>query len=109
MGVPYNLFPHLTPVRMKDFYEAYEQQRKIRDEENWMLGIYVHSALSTVLSQMFSKNSKVKYMEEPILKSAKKESDNKEFSEEELIKYSEMFLTKLELMAVNHRLSKNKD
>lgn len=39
----------------------------MEDERDWIQGQYIMSAFGTVLSNAFSKNSKAKYIEKPIL------------------------------------------
>lgn len=69
MGVTYDLFWHLTPVKLNPFFEAYRQKRQEKSNDMWLMGQYVAAALdATVCNCMpFMKRSrKGKYPEEPI-------------------------------------------
>lgn len=71
IGIPYKLFWHLNPNKLKAFYKAYLLKRKIEDENMWFLGQYIMSAMnSTVCNHVFwrGKNGKPeKYFEKPIM------------------------------------------
>ena len=104
IGVPYNVFQHITPVRLEDFVEAYKKQKIMRDEENWLLGIYVESAVATAVEHVLAgRKATSKYIESPILRDTK---EKEELSEEEKKRQSELFLAKLEIMAANFELNK---
>ena len=76
----------------------------MRDEENWMLGIYVQSAVLTAVEHVLAgRKATSKYLEEPILSRKENEDD---YTEEELVAYSEAFFTQLQVMATNFELSK---
>lgn len=83
IGVTYNLFWHLNPKKLKPFFKAFENKRKMRDEESWIWwGTYGISALSVVLASAFSKDSKAKYVNKPVYQEM--EDKDKELTEEEI-------------------------
>lgn len=69
MGVSYETFWHLTPHKLKAFAKAYELQRKLKDEEMWIMGRYVLSAVSTAVEHCLAgKKAKSQYLSAPIFK-----------------------------------------
>jgi hypothetical protein len=103
IGVPYELFWHLNPKKLKPFYTAYENKRKIRDEEMWIwVGAYFKSAFETVIAHfgagLSGKTSQAKYIDKPIYKNI---SNNKELTEEEKIKQTKELFMQLSIMEAN--------
>lgn len=88
---------HSTPYVLKAYDKAYRNRRMINDEEMWIMGKYVMSALSTVLGNMFtSKKTNVEYIKEPFMakideqnKLTQEEIDNREI--QKLILYEEQW------------------
>ena len=39
IGVPYDLFWHLTPKKLESFEKAYKLKRQIEDENNWYVKV----------------------------------------------------------------------
>lgn len=62
------------------------------------------SALSVVLSNAFSKNSKAEFIEKPILQNLK--TISKELTEEEKKRQTEQLFMQLMIMGVNHKNNK---
>ena len=109
IGVPYELFWHLNPTKLKPFYTAFENKRKLRDEENWLYwGNYGLSALQTVMSHfgagLSGKKSDVEYIKKPIHQQANNKAE--ELTEEEKIKQTQQLFMQLQIMGANHKLSK---
>ena len=71
IGVPYELFWHLTPVKLKAFSEAYRIRQKMRDEEMWIQGRYIMGAFEVVMAHfgagLSGKTSDVEYYPEPFM------------------------------------------
>lgn len=108
IGVSYELFWHLNPAKLKPFKTAFENKRKLRDEENWLSwGNYGMSALAVVLSSAFSKNSQVKFMEKPVFSFAKEQQTP--MTNEEKIRKTEQLFMQLQLMEANHKLNHKHD
>ena len=102
IGVPYELFWHLNPTKLKPFYKAFENKRKIRDEENWTYwGYYGMSALSVVLANAFSKNSQAKYIEKPVCQEMA--NKDRELTEEEMQKEIEKAILVEEMWIANDK------
>ena len=108
VDVPYELFWHLNPKKLHPFYTAFENKRRLRDEENWFVwGTYGMSAFATILASAFSKGSNAKFIEKPLYKSSA-EVKAEALTEEEKIKQTELLFMKLEIMGANHKLQSNK-
>lgn len=111
IGVPYDVFWHLTPNKLPSFYKAYELKRKIQDENMWIMGQYIMSALdSTVCNNSFwkGKNGKPsKYIEKPIMSDGN--IVKKELTEEEKQAKLDVFVMSLKIMESNFKAEhKNK-
>lgn len=67
-GVPYDLFWHLNPTKLKPFAEAYKIKLNEQDALAYYAGLYNLRAFSVTLDAAFSgKNrSTLKYFEHPI-------------------------------------------
>lgn len=89
IGVPYETFWHLTPNKLRAFYKSYKQRQKIKDEDMWIMGQYIMSALdSTVCNNFLWKGehgTASKYFEKPMFSDIQentKENTYKESKEE---------------------------
>ena len=89
MGVPYDIFWHLSPTKLQSFYKAEIVKRKQRDEENWLLGMYFAHALDSTVCNAFlwrKKGSKPhQYLDKPFLQRQEKKAkyESKPLTEEE--------------------------
>ena len=108
MDVPYELFWHLNPTKLKAFQTAFDNKRRMRDEEMWLYwGTYGISAFSVVLASAFSKNSQSKYVEKPIYQQIVHKKEK--LTEEEKIKQTEQLFMQLQIMGVNHKSTQKSD
>ena len=89
IGVPWDVFWHLSPKKLKSFEKAYVLRRKLEDEKMWMMGQYIMSALDATVCNNFlwkGKHGKAsEYVKKPILSDIEektKENKYKESSEE---------------------------
>ena len=102
--MPYELFWHLNPTKLKPFHTAFENKRKLRDEENWITwGTYAMSALSVIMANAFSKNSQAKFIEKPVYQQVRENTG--ELTEEEKIRQTEQLFMQLQLMESNYKLN----
>lgn len=105
IGVPYDVFWHLSPKKLKAFQDAHFIKRKILDEEMWFMGQYVAMALdSTVCNNSFwkGKNGKPsKYAKKPLM--ADVEISKKELTEEEKQREVDLFFAREKARRVNWR------
>lgn len=87
MGISYDTFWHLNPIKMQSFYKAEQIKSKQRDEENWMLGMYIQSAVSVAVEHLLAgKKAKSKYIEKPFLQDSDIGLTEEERNEKELQK-----------------------
>lgn len=100
-------FMDSKPIELMSYGIAYKLNQKRRDEELWLQGLYNMHGFSVVLSNMFNKNSKAKYFEQPL--SFDKHTKEKELTEEELQKQRELFVAKLMAMQKNFELNHKSD
>lgn len=109
MGVPYDVFRHLNPTKLKPFQEAYRIKQENRDAEMWAFcGNYVLSAVITAVDACLNgKKARSKYIEKPLLKD--QIDQGKEMTEEEIQKQRELFVAKLLVMKTNFELNNNKN
>lgn len=63
-GMTYNQFWHGNPWMARHYKEMHNLQRREKNEEMWINGMYQLSALSVALNNAFNKN-KIKYIEKP--------------------------------------------
>lgn len=106
IGVPYELFWHLNPKKLKPFYTAFENKRKLRDEENWLYwGTYGLSALQTVMSHfgagLSGKKSDVEYIKKPMYQEIA--NKDRELTEEEMQKEIEKAIFVEEMWIANDK------
>ena len=112
MGISYETFLHLTPKKLSYFIEGHNLKRKMRDEEMWILGQYIMSALdSTVCNSSIwrGKHGKpAKYIEKPIMQMDN--FKNHVLTEDEKQKQLDKFVMSLKLMESNYKAEhENKD
>lgn len=111
MGVSINEFWELNPRTLNVITEGYKLQRKVHDEEQWLLGGYVFNAVSIAMANAFrKKNVKAKsYFEEvekPFLSGIS--SKNGEMSEEEIQRKRDLLMAQLRIKQSNFELKHGK-
>jgi hypothetical protein len=107
IGVPYNLFWHLTPNKLRSFMIAFEQQREYQDAQLWYMGQYVVSALNATVMNVFRKENAEKqtYIEKPIQHKSEV-SESKQLTEEEIIRQTQALFAQLEVKSINEKRQK---
>ena len=81
IGISYETFRHLTPKKLEPFRKAYNNRKREKDEEHWLMGQYNLQTFSVVIDKVLSgRKSKAKYFDEPMLW---KFLDESELTEEE--------------------------
>lgn len=108
IGVPYDLFWHLNPTKLKPFMDAYHRKQREIDAQMWYMGQYFMKALdATVLNIFRDKNTKRgEYFEKPLLEMAEFQKKEQKLSEEEIIKRTEALFLQLEVMSNNEKRQK---
>lgn len=99
----------MNPKKLKPFQIAFDNKRRMRDEENWLYwGTYGLSALQTVMSHFVAglsgKKSDIEYIKKPIYQQANNKAE--ELTEEEKKQQTEQLFMQLQIMGANHKLSK---
>lgn len=107
IGVPYELFWHLTPKKLDVFYEAHKIRQEIHDSQMWIMGRYVLSAVSVAVEHCLAgRKAKSEYLDRPFMKLAEQKKGNQEekfFSEEEIQRQTEQLFLKLQIMGTNYK------
>lgn len=87
---------HSTPKELDAYDKGYRLRRQIKDEEMWIMGRYVLSAVSVALEHAFSKKAKSEYLKEPFMTKiheddslTQEELDNREI--QKMILYEEQW------------------
>ncbi len=96
MGVKKYEFMHSTPNELKSYDKAYLLKREMQDEQMWMFGHYMMSAVYVAVAKCLRGNkSDVKYVEKPIFyslnqnKLSQEEQDDLEI--QKMIMYEEQW------------------
>lgn len=109
VGVSYELFWHLTPVKLKPFQIAYKHKRQVQDEQMWYMGQYIMSALdATVCNNSIwkGKHSKAsKYIEKPILADIDSSNNKEQLTEKEKKEQTNNLFMQLQIMQSNFNLT----
>jgi hypothetical protein len=72
VGVPYELFWHLTPKKLKAFYKAYNSKMQVIDMKMWEMGVYVMKGIVACFSDKG-------YPDKPLFgENSEKENSNQE-------------------------------
>lgn len=104
IGVPYELFWHLNPNKLRSFMVAFEQKREFQDSQMWFMGQYIMSALNATVMNIVNKE-KQKYVDKPFQQ--KSESvQQKELTEEEVIRQTQAIFAQLETKSNNEKRQK---
>lgn len=97
MGVSYETFWHLTPKKLEYFLKAYKTKIKMQDEQMWIMGMYIQSAVGTAVEHCLAgRKAKSEYIDKPILKDI--EERNKPLTEEEIQRQRDLFVAKMQSM-----------
>ena len=109
LGIGYNDFWLLNPRKLNVLIAGYKLEKKVRDEEAWMLGGYVFQAVSVALGNAFrKKNTKAQSYFEVLDKPFLNNIEQKEMSEEEKQKYRDALMASLTVMQTNFELNHGK-
>ena len=75
IGMTYDQYWFGDPLMVRAFYKADKLRRRREDENAWLYGMYVQSAIDATVGNMFRKTgeTRAEYPKEPILLSKAKE------------------------------------
>lgn len=95
------------PKELEPFVEAEKLKVLKRDEDMWVMGMYVQSAVAVAVEHCLAgKKAKSKYLEMPLREKADEENN---ISEEKLQKQREQFVAQLMIMKTNFELNNAKN
>ena len=104
IGVDYERFMSSCPKELEPFVEAERLRILKRDEDMWVMGMYVQNAVSVAVEHCLAgKKAKSQYLKLPLRE--KMEEENK-ISEEKLQRQREQFVAQLMIMKTNFELNK---
>lgn len=107
IGVSYERFMNSCPKELEPFVEAERLKILRQDEDMWVMGMYVQSAVAVAIEHCLAgKKAKSKYLENPLRENTETENN---VSEEKLKKMREEFVAQLMLMKANFDLEKEKN
>lgn len=108
IGISYNDFWHMNPRRIKAFEEAHKLKAKMQDEQMWLMGIYIQSAVSVAVEHnLAGRKATSKYIEKPFLQN-EIFTKNKELTEYEKQKAVDKFFAKENARRLNWKRNKKK-
>lgn len=107
------MFWHMTPRMFTPYVKAYKIKQDSIDDNMWRMGMYVTSAVGSSIANALSKKSKAKYLEKPIRYLNENEYTEEGYSngmtEAEKKRATENLFLKLNIMASNYNLIKEKE
>lgn len=93
IGMSYDQFWYEDSALVKMYYQAHKYRIEQRNQEMWMQGLYICSALECTVGNLFKKkgSSPIEYMKEPLQIFPKTEKQIKAETEKERAKAIESF------------------
>lgn len=115
-GIKYKEFMHMTLTELYAELEGYSKRQtdlvEMIEYSAWLFGIYSSHAIQCTVgnSQWFHKKGAEpnKYPDNPLLKS-KEEVEEDVLTEEQKMNYTNAFFGRLNILAVNHKLAKDRE
>lgn len=93
-----------NPASLEPYAKTYGLKMQIQDAHLWRMGIYVQSAVGTVLEHCFAgKKAKSKYIEKPLLE------ESKASKEDDIQRQREKFIAGLMAMEANFKAAKRRE
>ena len=113
IGVSKYDFFHASPKELLAYLEGWRLKRKMQDERDWMMGMYVRDAVGVVLQNAFAKKGQKKatYHDKPFMQQAeeiKKNTTGEGLTEQEKQRATDFLFASLSIMQSNFELSKAK-
>lgn len=110
IGIKEAEFWSMTKRSMDAHIEGNRLQEKKKDEDNWIFGMYVLSAVSVAVEHnLAGKKAKSKYIEKPIMQQMEELKAKENLTEEEKKNQIEQFFSRLMVMQSNFELEKSKN
>ena len=104
IGISYDIFWNITPHELDIMLEAYKEQQRHNNYMMWVNGIYMVSALSATVGNMFKKKGTEpnKYLEKPLPMF----EERRELTEKEKLTEEQKLLLTLEAMQKAFEMNK---
>jgi len=107
IGVPYEVFWHLTPRKLDSFIKAHRLRRRMHDEEAWLDNAYTLRAFEVVMAHfgagLSGKRSSAKYFDKPMFGELR---EQKALTEEEKQREVDLFFAREGARRVNWNRNK---
>lgn len=107
IDVPYDVFWHLTPVKLEIFFRAHREKVRLQDERDYFMGLYVREALrSTVCNSFLWKQKGTapdQYPDKPFMQMIECQKDAERMSAEEKQRAVDRFFAQEKVRRVNWR------
>lgn len=99
------------PKELEPFVEAERLRVLRRDEDMWVMGMYVQNAVSVAVEHCLAgRKAKSQYLKYPLRENTENNTNyEKSLSEAEVERQRELFVTKLMLMKTNFELNNKKN
>ena len=94
IGVSEDRFWDGTPYDLEPYVAAHTLRLEREDHNNYNLGMYILSAVGTVIGQAFG-NKKASYIEKPFTDMAKEQEKLNNLTEEDKKRYAELLFAQL--------------
>ena len=109
LGISYETFLHLNPMKLELYEEGFDIRKKMQDEEMWIMGIYMQRAVGVAVDHCLNgRKAMSEYFKEPICAKGRKgtEESEQELTEEQKKQAREQVLMQLKIMMSNFNTSK---
>ena len=97
-----------TPYDLEPYLEAFKMRQRVIDQNAWQHNMYTLSAVQVAVERCLSgKKARSQYLEEPMSEIAieKQKEDDKNISEDEIVRQRKALLAKLQIMQTNFELN----
>jgi hypothetical protein len=96
-----------NPAELEPYKKAYELSQKRIDEQNWVLGAYIMSAVNTAVEHnLAGRKATSEYIKEPFSKL--KDTENGKLTQTEIDRQREALVQQLNIMKLNFDLEKKR-
>lgn len=101
--VPYETFWGLNPTTLNPFQKAYENEKKLLDEQAWLQGLYTYRGVMAAIDHAFNgKKAQTEYPEKPFIALAGEK--DREMTEEEMERNHRAVFAYLGVMKTNFEI-----
>lgn len=95
-----------SPKDLEPFTEAYKFKRNMKDEEMWLMGAYVMSAVTVAVERnLAGRKAKSRYIEKPLSQGTKESVINDNMTEDEKREVTQQLFYRLQILQSNYELN----